>query len=147
MSAPSPLRRCATAADLAALPGDPFAEVIEGEIVEKASPSAEHGDAQAGLAAILRRRFHRRGGGSVPGGWWILTEVEIELESHEIYRPDLVGWRRVNLPARPSRRPVRIRPDWVCEVVSPSNAENASASGTGRGRCDERSQRFDRLSA
>jgi Uma2 family endonuclease len=35
-----------------------------------------------------------------------------------------VGWRRSRVPERPRGRPVRIRPDWVCEVLSPSNAQN-----------------------
>lgn len=114
-------RRNATAADLAALPGDPYAEVIGGLIVEKASPSAEHGAAQAALTAMVWQRFSR---GRGPDGWWILTEVEVELESHDIYRPDVVGWRRDRVPTRPAGRPVRIRPDWVCEVLSASNADN-----------------------
>jgi Uma2 family endonuclease len=116
-------RRKATSADLAALPGDPYAEVIGGLVVEKASPSAEHGATQIALAATLWHRFHNRGGGG-PGGWWIMTEVEVELESHEIYRPDLVGWRRDRVPTRPTGRPVRVRPDWVSEVLSASNADN-----------------------
>jgi Uma2 family endonuclease len=39
-------------------------------------------------------------------------------------RPDLVSWRRDRTPERPSGRPVRTRPDWVCEVLSTSNAQN-----------------------
>ena len=113
----------ATAADLAALPGDPRAEVIGGEITEKASPSAEHGDAQLALGAMLRDGFHRPAGGGPLGGWWLMAEVEIELERHEVYLPDLVGWRRDRVPVRPSGRPVRDRPDWVCEILSPSNAD------------------------
>jgi Uma2 family endonuclease len=113
----------ATAADLAALPADLRAEVIGGEIVEKASPSAEHGDAQLGLGAFVRDRFHGGGGGGRPGGWWIMTEVEIELERHEVYRPDLLGWRRERVPGRPTGRAVRERPDWICEILSPSNAD------------------------
>lgn len=110
----------ATAADLSDLERS---EVIAGEVHEKAAPSAEHGDAQRALAQILGGRFHRRGGGGAnPGGWWIMTEVEIQLETHEVYVPDLTGWRRENTPQRPSGRPVRIRPDWVCEILSPSTA-------------------------
>ena len=110
----------ATAADLAEVERS---EVIAGEVHEKAAPSAEHGDAQRALAQILGGRFHRRGGGGAnPGGWWIMTEVEIQLETHEVYVPDLTGWRRENTPQRPSGRPVRIRPDWVCEILSPSTA-------------------------
>ena len=45
----------------------------------------------------------------------------MELEAHEIVVPDLVGWRRERMPELPPERPIRTRPDWVCEVVSPSN--------------------------
>lgn len=41
-----------------------------------------------------------------------------------IHRPDLVGWRRARVPQLPSDRPTAVRPDWVCEVVSGSNAAN-----------------------
>jgi len=113
----------ATAETLIALGDAPF-EVLSGELVRKADPSAEHGDAQAGLAAIIRPPFHRRPGGpGGPGGWWILTEVDVELAINDVVRPDLAGWRRDRAPKRPTGRPVRIRPDWICEVLSSSNAK------------------------
>jgi Uma2 family endonuclease len=115
---PSPL---ATAADLLAFPDERPVEVIGGIIVEKAAPSYEHGDAQSSLAELLKPPFQRGRGG--PGGWWIATEVEIELEPHEVYRPDLVGWRRERVPERPRGRPIRARPDWISEILSVSNAE------------------------
>lgn len=111
----------ATAADLMLLPDDQAAEVIGGVIIEKAAPSFEHGDAQSSLAELLKPPFQRGRGG--PGGWWIATEVEIELETHEVYRPDLVGWRRERVSERPRGRPIRERPDWVSEVLSITNAE------------------------
>ena len=98
-------RALATAADLAALPEETRAEVIGGAIVEKAAPSYEHGDAQSSLAELLKPPFQRGRGG--PGGWWIATSVEVELEPHELYRPDLVGWRRERVPERPAGRPIR----------------------------------------
>jgi Uma2 family endonuclease len=116
--------RLATAADLASLPPDARAEILDGEIVEKASPTPEHGVAQLGLGAQLFGPFHRRSGGGSPGGWWLMTEVEVEYEPHQVYRHDLVGWRRERAPRRPAGSPVPIRPDWVCEVLSPSNARN-----------------------
>lgn len=122
--------RLATFVDLAALGDDRCAEIIGGAIVEKAAPSFEHGDAQSSLVAALKDPFQRRRGG--PGGWWIATEVEVELETHEVYRPDLVGWRRERVPERPRGRPIRIHPDWVCEVLSISNAENAMGERTVR---------------
>lgn len=111
----------ATAADLSRLERS---EVIAGEVHQKAAPSAEHGDAQGALATLLRSRFHRRGGGRHPGGWWILTEVEIQLETHEVYVPDLAGWRPEPVSQRPTGRPVLLRPDWVCEILSPSTARH-----------------------
>lgn len=117
-----PARKRATSADLIAL-GDGRFELVGGEIVPKAVPSYEHSDAQAGATAFLRARFHHGGGGGGPGGWWIVTECEIEIEPHETYRPDLVGWRRDRVPERPRGRAIRVRPDWVCEILSPSNAK------------------------
>jgi Uma2 family endonuclease len=98
-------------------------EVVDGALVEKAAPSAEHSYAQFSLSRHLWSHFNVRDGGREPGGWWILGEVDVELESHEVYRPDVVGWRRERIPERPRGRPVRLRPDWICEVLSASNAK------------------------
>jgi Uma2 family endonuclease len=110
----------ATAADLAAL-GERRAEIIGGAIIEKTGPSFEHGDAQSAVTGRLKDPFQFGNGG--PGGWWIATEVEVELEAHEVYLPDVAGWRRERVPERPRGRPIRVRPDWVCEILSMSNAE------------------------
>jgi len=115
--------KLATAADLAILPGDARAEIIHGVIAEKASPSAEHGASQIALGAVLVRRFQRVLGGRWPGGWWFGSEIEVEYETHEVYLHDVVGWRRDRVPQRPTGRPVRTRPDWACELLSPSNAK------------------------
>lgn len=110
-------------ADFLAIPeARRFHELLAGEIVEKATPSGEHGDAQAGVVGAIRPAYQRRSGSGGPGGWWIATEVEVMLEGGEIVRPDVLGWRRDRVPERPVGFPVRVRPDWVCEVVSPSNA-------------------------
>jgi Uma2 family endonuclease len=113
----------ATFADLQALPDDARAEIIHGVIVEKASPSAEHGESQFAFSTVIGHRFQRRSGSRWPGGWWFGTEIEVEYEAHEIYLHDVVGWRRDRVPDRPSGRPVPTRPDWVCEMLSPSNAK------------------------
>ncbi len=116
-------RRLATAVDLVAL-GDASAEVIHGVVTYKAEPSAEHADAQLAVGAFLRADFHRASGRGGPGGWWILTEVDVELAAHEVYRPDVAGWRRERVEQRPTGRPVTILPDFVCEILSESNAVN-----------------------
>lgn len=118
-----PARRKATIEEFLAIPeAERFHELIAGEIGQKASPSGEHADAQGGVVSAVRERFQRRAGSGGPGGWWILPEVEVLLASGELVRPDVAGWRRERCPERPSGTPVRIRPDWICEVVSPSNA-------------------------
>ena len=113
-------------AELLAEPEERRVEVVGGQLVQKAAPGIEHGDLQGALTAGLRPPFHRRSGdppgGARPGGWWIATEVDVQFEEHEIYRPDIAGWRRDRSPERPTGRPVTLRPDWVCEILSPSNA-------------------------
>lgn len=111
----------ATYPDLLALGEDVRAEIIDGVIVERAGPSGEHSMAQAGIGAVLRRRFGRLPGGRWPGGWWIGSEMDVEYELHEVFCHDLAGWRRERMPDGPKGRPARIRPDWACEILSPSN--------------------------
>jgi len=66
--------------------------------------------------------FWGRDGRGRPGGWWLGTEAEIELAPHEVYLADVASWRVERVPQPPSGRPVRIAPDWVCEILSPSTA-------------------------
>lgn len=117
----APKQSLATFADLALLGDDVSAEIIGGEIVEKASPTMRHGRAQNALGGYLGRRFDRKPGGRWPGGWWIGNEVDVEYGAHDLYRHDIVGWRRERVRECPVERPVRVRPDWVCEILSPSN--------------------------
>jgi len=120
-----PARRAATLDDFLAIPeAERFHELIGGEIVPKSSPSGEHGDAQSGLVSAFRPPYQRAPGRGGPGGWWILTEVEVLLDGSQVIRPDVLGWRRERCPERPTGNPVLQRPDWICEVVSPSNAKH-----------------------
>lgn len=119
-----PARRRATLADLALLRDQgQIVELVDGEIVHKAMPKPEHGDAQVAISALLypfRRVGGPRGG---PGGWWIMSEVEVAYrQTDEAFRHDLVGFRKEHVPERPSGLPVQERADWVCEILSPSTA-------------------------
>ncbi|MDP2273449.1 MAG: Uma2 family endonuclease [Archangium sp.] len=100
-------------------------ELVDGEFIEKALPDVPHALAQAGTLALVHPLFHRKPGGSGPGpgGWWILSEVDLQLGANG-YRPDLAGWRRERAPLPPPGRPVILRPDWICEVLSESNRHN-----------------------
>jgi len=117
--------RRATLADFWAIPeGERFHEIVGGELIQKAAPSGEHGDAQAGVVGAVRPPFQRKPGGGGPGGWWIATEVEVLLETGDVVRPDVLGWRRERCPERPTGTPVKHHPDWICEIVSPGNAKD-----------------------
>lgn len=120
---PGPARR-ATIADWLREPEEKGAELLGGRILYKAHPAFEHGQAQRKLGEYLGPFDRRPAGAGKPGGWWISTEVDIELCGEGV-RPDLAGWRRDRLDRRPGAGPdsaVLERPDWVGEVLSPSTA-------------------------
>jgi Uma2 family endonuclease len=110
-------RRPATIADLLAIPEDRRRhEILDGILVEKEAASGRHGGAQIRLARWVGP--YDRGGGSSPGGWWFASEVEVALATSQVVRPGVAGWRRERLLALPAEVPVRVRPDWICEVLS-----------------------------
>jgi Uma2 family endonuclease len=117
----------ATLEDFLAIPeGERFHELIGGEIVQKAAPLPEHGGAQFQVASSLGPPFGRRPPGGPPdrpGGWWLVTEVEVQIGPN-VYRPDALGWRRERVQARPTGSPVKVLPDWICEIISPGNASH-----------------------
>ena len=92
-------------------------ELHGGQVVPKEAARYEHSDAQSGLAATLRLPFQRQSGRGGPGGWWIATEAEVAYPGWTFLH-DLAGWRRERVPVKPSGRPVRETPDWVCEILS-----------------------------
>lgn len=95
---------------------DERVELIGGEIVRRPMARSEHGMVQGSTRSELSP-FTRQSG---PGGWWIITEVSVAYEPHECPVHDLAGWRKERLPDRPSGI-IEIRPDWVCEIVSPGH--------------------------
>lgn len=117
-----PAKRLATFDDLLGLPEDARAEVIAGVVVTAPAPLPRHSRAQGALRRFVGGPFDDDDGRGGPGGWWILLEVDVRLTPHDIVRPDLAGWRRDRLPQPWDVRPIDTRPDWVCEIVSPSNA-------------------------
>jgi len=92
-------------------------ELHGGQVVPKEAARYEHSDAQGGLAAALRAPFQRPPGRGGPGGWWIATEAEVAYPGWT-FQHDLAGWKRDRLPVKPSGRPIRDVPDWVCEILS-----------------------------
>ena len=121
---PPKLPNPASELDLLSLPEEGRGyELIDGEIVEKEA-GFRHGRAQFAMAGFLAPYNRRSAGGDRPGGWWFLTEQLVELAPGRIVRPDVAGWLRDRLaePPKNDDAVVRIRPDWVCEIISPKKA-------------------------
>jgi Uma2 family endonuclease len=112
-----PAKRPATYEDLLAAPEDKIAEIIEGELVLSPWPALPHSAAMSALIQELGPPFNRGRGG--PGGWIVLVEPELHL-GENIFVPDLAAWRRETIGAVPKAPYIELRPDWVCEVLSPS---------------------------
>jgi Uma2 family endonuclease len=122
MAAPS--RKRATLDDLVARGDTDRLEIVDGDIVQKAMQSPGHGGAALELSAAIKPFNRRPGGKGGPGGWWLFAEIHVAYPNGEIYCHDAAGWRRDRVPTRPSEWPVRIRPDWVGEIVSPKHEKN-----------------------
>jgi len=98
-------------------------ELIDGEIVYKMGAKMPHGITQVHLGSVLHPFNRKPGGSGGPGGWWIVSEVSIlYAKTEEVYQHDLSGFRREHMPDPPKDWPVRVRPDWACEILSRSTA-------------------------
>jgi len=114
-----PRSRPATLEALEALPPGIVGEIIEGVLYTMTKPSAPHQRTTLKIGGGIGAPFDDGRGG--PGGWWIITEPGIELPNgtREI-APDVAGWRRARMPRLPRKGPIRVVPDWVCEILSPT---------------------------
>lgn len=113
-----PVRAPSTIADWMSHPANEGLELIRGTLVEKAAPSSGHADAESAVGATLVGPFQRGRGG--PGGWRFFTELHIRLAA-EIFCPDVCAYRRERMPQRVDAAVIDLPPDWICEIVSPSN--------------------------
>jgi Uma2 family endonuclease len=115
-------RKLKTYDDLLDLPEGVYAELHAGELVTQPGALPEHGRVQGGLLRFIGGPFDDDTDG--PDGWWILLETDVRFTPHDVTRPDLAGWRRARLPSPAGVRPIDVVPDWICEVLSPSNARH-----------------------
>lgn len=116
----APRREPATVDDLLELDPDARVELIRGTLVDKPKASSDHAATQGSTTARLVAGFQRRPGGGHPGGWWFFTELLIQL-GREAFRPDICGYRRERMPERPRVPILKLVPDWICEILSPSH--------------------------
>lgn len=107
--------RRATYEDVLNAPPHLVAEVLSGELYLQPRPRFRHARAATRLGMVLRPFDGVEG----PGGWIILAEPELHL-GEDILVPDLAGWRRQTMPEMPDEPFTTVRPDWICEVLSPS---------------------------
>ena len=110
------VRRPATYQDVVDAPEHMVAELIEGALHLHPRPSLGHAVSSSSLTDELLSPFQKGRGG--PGGWWIVFEPELHL-GPDVLVPDIAGWRRERMPARPEGAWTDLAPDWVCEVLSP----------------------------
>lgn len=104
--------------DIMHLPEQEQPELIDGQPYARAIARSTHGR----MVAQLVRHVVRADTPDVRDGWWISIEPSVRLSTHNIVGPDLAGWRKSRLPELPDDWPLDVRPDWVCEVLSPGTA-------------------------
>jgi Uma2 family endonuclease len=113
-----PARKAPTIEDIDALPSSIKGEIIEGVLYTMTRPRGPHQRTIRFVGSRVGDPFD--GGRGGPGGWWILPEPGIELPGTPEIAPDIAGWRRDRLAELPEDAPIRVVPDWVCEILSPS---------------------------
>lgn len=106
-------------ADFLAIPAaDRWHEFVDGKIIERAMPVGQHGYAQGKIRVILDD-YDGPEGKDRRGGWWFVVDTEVDFpQFSRRFRPDLTGWRCDRMPDPPKGIP-SLRPDWVCEIISP----------------------------
>lgn len=102
--------------ELDALADDQTGEVIDGTLYVMGRPSLFHQTALLGIGSTLK---FGSGGGPPISGWVIGQEVEVRFPSDETVVPDLSGWKSERIAGQVAN-PMRVVPDWVCEILSDS---------------------------
>ena len=110
----------ATYQDVLDAPAHRVAEIVDGTLYTQPRPAAPHALASSYLGDELVGPFGKGRGG--PGGWWIIDEPELHL-GEDILVPDLAGWRWERMSDYPDAAYFTLVPDWVCEVLSPLDAQ------------------------
>jgi Uma2 family endonuclease len=106
-------------AEADALPPPIVGEVIDGVLYAMGRPSPSHQNVEGGIIVDLKGG-PRGGGPPPPAGWYIQLEVEIRFPNDEKAVPDVSGWRNERIAGHRNDNPIRVVPDWVCEILSDS---------------------------
>ncbi|MBI2603770.1 MAG: Uma2 family endonuclease [Deltaproteobacteria bacterium] len=111
--------------DLASLPEGEKAELLGGEIVMMAPASFRHSRLVSGLTSILWNycESQKIKGPKGPESWIVIAEAWTFYDRHNSFVHDLAAFIRSEVPLS-IKGPVRSKPTWVCEILSPSNWYN-----------------------
>ncbi|MEI6790500.1 MAG: Uma2 family endonuclease [Myxococcaceae bacterium] len=112
-----------TLKDLENLPDDVRAELIDGDIIMMAA-STMHSLTCSALTSEIRSHVKGRTDRLDKDGWIIIAEAWVYYDDHNSFVHDLAGFFRKDLSSSSDRGPLRAKPTWVCEVMSPSNWSN-----------------------
>ncbi len=102
--------------DIVHLPEQEMPEIIDGKPYYRAAPRMRHSVAAWEVSAALLGM-----GPPLRAGWWILADLDVRLGPNRVVRPDLCGYRKERLPEPVDDWPLPLSPDWVCEILSPTN--------------------------
>lgn len=104
-----------------ALPEGQTGQILDaGELTVMPRPHPRHQRAMAGLRRALTARDIDAGG----TGWWLLSEVEVRFPGDRLLVPDVLGYRVERVATLPDENPLRIVPDWACEILSPGSVRD-----------------------
>ena len=117
----NPADKTASYEDLFGIPDNEVGEILAGDLITHPRPTPKHSLAASMMGAELIREFGSRQKDGSNGDWWILDEPECHLAA-DIVVPNLAGWRKSTMQELPETAWFDTRPDWVCEVISPSTA-------------------------
>ena len=112
-------------AEIEALPEWLRGEILAGDLVVSPRPAKPHLRAATSLCARIFRPFDD-GEDDGPGGWHLSAEPDLHLDTDPdfpVVISDLAGWRHETLPVvEDGEAAFSVRPDWICEILSPSTA-------------------------
>ena len=99
--------------DLPPARGAQLRELIDGEVVVT-DPALRHQVASARLIAAI---FNWTEAGRQRG--LVSSPIDVRIDEHSVYKPDVVWYSQARIPAEPDRRPQAV-PDLAVEIRSPS---------------------------
>jgi len=96
-------------------------ELINGEIFMMSPASIQHSVTQSNLLKTLSLNYNSVSPkGGEPSGWTFIVEAWTRYDNKSSMVHDIAAFESSGLTI-PEKGPLRIRPRWVCEILSPSN--------------------------